>query len=55
MGPMSRHSRTVMTLAILALFLLPFVGGKLGVDLDVFGYLVGAPVRWMLHYLMAVI
>ncbi len=32
-----------------ALFLLPYIGTKLGVDLNVFDWLVGRPVSWMLH------
>ena len=44
-----------MLIIILALFLLPLIGEKLGIDLDVFGYLVARPVNWMLHQLMALI
>lgn len=53
--PYARIERYGMLIIILALFLLPIAGQRLGVNLDVFGYLVGAPVHWMLHHLMAVI
>lgn len=53
--PYARIERYGMLIIILALFLLPIMGQKLGADLDVFGYLVGAPVRWMLHQLMTVV
>ncbi len=54
-APYSRIEPYGMLIILLALFLLPMVGQKLGVNLDVFGYLVAAPVQWMLHHLMAVI
>jgi Zn-dependent protease len=53
--PYARIERYGMLIIILALFLLPVIGQRLGVNLDVFGYLVGAPVRWMLQHLMAAI
>jgi len=54
-APYARIERYGMLIIILALFLLPLIGEKLGVDLDVFGFLVAKPVNWMLHRLMALI
>ena len=53
--PYARIEPYGMLIVILALFLLPVLGQRLGVNLDVFGYLVAAPVNWMLHHIMALI
>lgn len=54
-APYARLERYGMLIILLALFLLPLVGERIGVNLDVFGYLVGAPVHWMLRHLMALV
>ena len=53
--PYARIERYGMLIIILALFLLPLIGEKLGIDLDIFEFLVARPVNWMLHELMVLI
>ncbi len=53
--PYARIERYGMLIIILALFLLPLIGEKLGIDLDVFEFLIARPVKWMLHELMVLI
>ena len=45
--PLARLERVGLFIIIGALFLLPWLGGRLGVDLDVFPWLVGAPVGYL--------
>jgi Zn-dependent protease len=47
--PFARIEPYGLFIIIGALFLLPFIGDKLGLDLDVFRWLVGVPVNWMMH------
>jgi Zn-dependent protease len=54
-APYARIERYGMLIIILALFLLPLIGEKLGVNLDIFEFLVARPVNWMLHQLMVLI
>jgi len=53
--PFGRIERYGMLIIILALFLLPLIGEKLGVDLDIFEFLIARPVNWMLHGIMALV
>ena len=46
--PLARLERYGLFILIGALFLLPWLGGKLGVDLDVFYWLIWRPVEWLL-------
>ena len=48
-APFARIEPYGFVIILGALFLLPFIGAKLGLDLDVFGLLVGRPVNWMMH------
>jgi Zn-dependent protease len=45
----ARIERYGFAILIGALFLLPWVGDRLGLDLNVFGWLVGKPTEWLLH------
>ncbi|MDE3116347.1 MAG: site-2 protease family protein [Pseudomonadota bacterium] len=47
--PFARIEPYGFVILIGALFLLPWAGDKLGVNLDVFGWLVGKPTEWLLH------
>ena len=47
--PFARFEPYGFVIILGALFLLPFIGAKLGLDLDVFSWLVGRPVNWMMH------
>ncbi len=46
--PFARIEPYGFAIIIGALFLLPFIGDKLGIDLNVFGWLVVKPVNWMM-------
>ncbi len=45
--PLARLERFGMFIIIGALFILPFIGGRLGVDLDIFRWLIGGPVDYL--------
>jgi len=47
--PYARIEPYGFVILIGALFLLPWLGGKIGLDLNVFGWLVGKPTEWLLH------
>ena len=47
--PYARIEPYGMVIIIAALFLLPYIGSKLGIDLDVFGWLVARPVAWLMR------
>lgn len=47
--PFARIERFGFLVIIAALFLLPRLGAKLGIDLDVFQWLVARPVEWLTH------
>ena len=53
--PFARIEPYGFFILIAALFLLPYVGAKLDLDLDVFGWLVGRPVAWMMHVIASMI
>ncbi len=53
--PYARIERYGMVIILAALFLLPYVGTRLGIDLDVFGWLVGRPVAWLMHGIVTVV
>ena len=48
--PLAGLERYGMLIVIGAIFILPMAGRQLGVDLDLFRWLVGAPVQWLLPY-----
>jgi Zn-dependent protease len=48
--PLAGLERYGMLIVIGVIFILPMVGSQFGVDLDVFRWLVGAPVQWLLPY-----
>jgi Zn-dependent protease len=48
-APLARLERFGFLIIIAALFGLPWLGGKIGVDLDIFPWLVGAPVDFLLR------
>ncbi len=45
----ARIERYGFAILIGALFLLPWAGDKFGLDLNVFGWLVGKPTEWLMH------
>ena len=47
--PFARIEPYGFFIIIAALFLLPYIGAKLGVDLDVFNFLVARPVAWLMR------
>ena len=51
--PLARLERYGLFILIGALFLLPWLGGKLGVDLNVFYWLIWRPVEWLLPHFWA--
>lgn len=46
-GMLSRLEKTGFLIIIFALFILPWIGGKIGVDLNVIWWLVGAPAGYL--------
>ena len=46
--PLARLERWGLFIIIGALFLLPWLGGRLGVDLNIFPWLIGAPVNFLI-------
>ena len=48
-APFARIEPYGFFILIGALFLLPIIGAKLGVDLNVFDWLIGRPVDWLTH------
>ncbi|HEV2562022.1 MAG TPA: site-2 protease family protein [Rhizomicrobium sp.] len=51
----ARLERYGMLIILAALFLLPYIGEKLGMNLDIFDYLVMRPAAWAMHALFALI
>ena len=47
--PLARLERWGLFIIIGALFLLPWLGGRLGVDLNIFRWLIGAPVNYLIR------
>jgi Zn-dependent protease len=45
--PLARLERWGLFIIIGALFILPFIGGRLGVDLNIFSWLIGVPVDYL--------
>ena len=52
--PLARVERYGIFILIGALFLLPYIGGKLGVDLNIFSWLIGTPFRFLLELIATV-
>jgi Zn-dependent protease len=52
--PLARLERTGILIILGGIFILPWIGEKLGVDLDVFWWLVGLPTEYLLKVVLAV-
>ncbi len=46
---LARLERVGILIVLAALFILPWIGGKLGVDLNVFWWLVGVPTEYLMQ------
>lgn len=51
--PLARLERYGLGIILLAIFVLPFVGRQLGVDLNVFYWIVWVPMQWMMPFFEA--
>ncbi|MGH6947952.1 MAG: site-2 protease family protein [Kiloniellales bacterium] len=51
--PLARLERYGLGIILLAIFVLPFVGRQLGVDLNVFYWIVWVPMQWMMPFFAA--
>src|SRR5690606_4908965 len=47
--PLARLERFGLAILIGALFLLPFLGAQVGLDLNIFGWLVGVPAEYLIE------
>ena len=47
--PLARLERTGFLIILAAIFILPWIGDKLGVDLNVFWWLVGVPTEYLME------
>ena len=54
-GPLARLERAGMIIILGAVFILPWIGGKLGIDLNVFWWLVGRPTEALMRAIFTVI
>jgi Zn-dependent protease len=52
-APLARLEKWGMLIIIGAIFLLPLLGRNMGLDLDIFGWLVGVPVYHLMHAILA--
>ena len=52
--PLARLERAGIFIVLGAMFILPWIGGRLGVDLDVFRWLVWRPVAYLFQMIVAV-
>jgi Zn-dependent protease len=52
-APLARLEKWGMLIIIGAIFLLPLLGRNMGLDLDIFGWLVGVPVYHLTHAILA--
>ena len=52
--PLARLERTGIFIVIGGLFLLPMLGNLIGLDLNVFGWLIGAPTRAVIDFVVGV-
>jgi Zn-dependent protease len=50
--PLARLEPMGFLIIIGALFLLPWLGGTLGVDIDIFGWLIGGPVSFLFNLIV---
>ena len=53
-GPLARLERAGMIIILGAVFILPWIGGKLGIDLNVFWWLVGEPAKALMRLIFTV-
>jgi Zn-dependent protease len=51
---LARLERVGIMIILIALFVLPWIGGKLGLDLNVFGWLVGGPAEYVSSVVYAI-
>lgn len=49
--PLARTERIGILVLLLAIFVLPWLGGQIGLDLNVFQWLVGAPAEYVTHWI----
>jgi len=52
--PLARLERSGILIILGILFILPWAGGKLGLDLNVFWWLVGVPTEYLMHVVLAI-
>jgi Zn-dependent protease len=48
--PLARIEPFGLMLLVLLIFILPFLGSRVGIDLDIFRWLVGVPVRYLFEF-----
>ena len=53
--PLARLERYGMVIVMAALFLLPWLGARLGTDLDIFYWIVHLPVQWAMWVILGVV
>ena len=53
--PLARLERAGIFIILGVLFILPWIGGRLGLDLQVFSWLVGVPARFLAEIIFAVV
>jgi Zn-dependent protease len=53
--PLARLERAGIFIILGILFILPWIGGRLGLDLHVFSWLVGVPARFLLQVIFAAV
>ncbi len=52
--PLARLERYGIFIIMGAVFILPWIGGKMGVDLNVFWWLVGTPAQYLSHLVLSI-
>lgn len=52
---LARLERVGIFIVLIAIFLLPYIGGKIGVELNVFGWLILAPSNWMQDVILTLV
>lgn len=52
---LARLERVGIFIVLIAIFLLPYIGGKIGVELNVFGWLILAPANWLQDIILALV
>lgn len=52
---LARLERVGIFIVLIAIFLLPYIGGKIGVELNVFGWLILAPANWLQDIILTLV